>query len=256
MTWSSGEGLNRQDWQSWFCQNLGISPPALEPHKGQPCSCLRQGIDADHLHTCTHYSGHWLAGHEHLLTEVDAIAHDAGLRTNRGSRVPHSSGQRRGDLEIKGLNVAGTSDLIIDVAIVHDFHGSVADLARHGQPRHSNPDKVLVDMAVAKSQGNRYRPDYLRHHNKAFLPLVMSTSGRLHGEFVRLLYLLAHKRALRFFANLQYEPGEEELCQRRGAFFYQHRARIGLAGARATALRTGGPRRPPALRPWPRFQGP
>ena len=58
------------------------------------------------------------------IREVDAIAHDAGFRTNRGSRVPHSSGQRRGDLEIKGLNVAGTSDLIIDVAIVHDFRFS------------------------------------------------------------------------------------------------------------------------------------
>ena len=120
MTWTgTAPSLNRQDWQLWFCQTLGISPPALEPHRGQICSCLRQYLDADHLHTCPHYAGHWLAGHELLLTEVEAIAHDAGFRTNRGSRVPHSSGQRRGDLEIKGLNVAGTSDLIIDVAIVH-----------------------------------------------------------------------------------------------------------------------------------------
>ena len=36
-----------------------------------------------------------------------------------------------------------------------------------------------------------------------------------------------------------------ELCQRRVAFFFQHRARISLAGARATALRTGAPPRPP-----------
>ena len=66
---------------------------------------------------------------------------------------------------------------------------------------------------------------------------VMSTSGRLHGEFVRLLYILAHRRAVRFFATLDYEPCYEELCQRRGAFFFQHRARIGLAGAQAAALR-------------------
>ena len=109
--------LNRQDWQSWFCQNFGITPPALEPHTGQLCSCLRQCLDADHLHTCTHHSGNWQAGHELLLTAVADIAHNAGFRTNRGSRVPLSSGQRRGDLEIKGLNVAVTSDLIIDVAL-------------------------------------------------------------------------------------------------------------------------------------------
>ena len=70
------------------------------------------------------------------------------------------------------LNVAGTTDLIVDVAActaVHEFHGNVADPARHGQLRHPNPDKVLIDTAVAKAQGNAYRPDYLRNHNKAFL---------------------------------------------------------------------------------------
>ena len=73
----------------------------------------------------------------------------------------------------------------------------------------------------------------------------MSTSGRLHSEFVRLLYILAHQRAVRFFATLNYEPCDEELCQRRGAFFFQHRARIGLGGAQARALRMGAPPRPP-----------
>ena len=76
----------------------------------------------------------------------------------------------------------------------------------------------------------------------------MSTSGRLHSEIVRLLYILAHRRAVRFFATLDYEPCDEELCQRqrRGAFSFQHRARIGLSGAQATALRMGGHTRPPA----------
>ena len=163
-------------------------------------------------------SGNWYCAHL-VLSAVADIAHAAGFRTNRGSRVPNSRGQRRGDLEIKGLNVAETTDLIVDVALVHDFHGNVVDPARHGQLRHPNPDKVLIDTAVAKAQGNAYCPDYLRHHNKAFLPLVMSTSGRLHSEFARLLYILAHQRAVRFFATLHYEPFDEELCQRRGAFF-------------------------------------
>jgi hypothetical protein len=129
--------LNSQDWQSWFCQSFGITPPALDPYTGQLCSCLRQCLDADHLHTCSHHSGNWQAGHELLLTAVADIAHDAGFRTNRGSRVPLSSGQRCGDLEIKGLSVAGTSDLIIDVALFHDFHGSVAQIP-------NSPDLLYV----------------------------------------------------------------------------------------------------------------
>jgi hypothetical protein len=93
-------------------------------------------------------------------------------------------------------------------------------IRRHGLLRHPNPDKVLIDKAVTKAQGNEYRRDYLHNHNKAFLPLIMSTSGRLHGEFVCLLYILAHQRAVRFFEALGYEPCYEELCQRRGSFFF------------------------------------
>jgi hypothetical protein len=101
--------------------------------------------------------------------------------TNRGKRVPTSSGNKRGDLEIKRLNVAGTSDIITDVAVVHEFRGGVAQDERHGQPRHPNPDKVLIDKAVTKVQGNAYGQDYLHNHNNlnAFMPLSMSTSDRL-----------------------------------------------------------------------------
>ena len=237
LTWTAPSGvtagpfLTLPDWQSWFFQSLGIAPPAMAPYADQICPCHRQRLDTDHLRTCSMHSGNWYCAHELVLSAVADIAYDAGFRTNRGSRVPNSRGQRRGDLEIKGLNVAGTTDLIVDVALVRDFHGNVVDPARHGQLRHPNPDKVLIDTAVAKAQGNEYRPDYLRNHNKAFPPLVMSTSGRLHSEFVRLLYILAHQGAVRFFAILDYKSCDEELCQRRGAFFFQHRARIGLAGA-------------------------
>jgi hypothetical protein len=87
------------------------------------------------------------------------------------------------------LNVAGTSDIIIDVAVVHEFHGSVAQADRHGQLRHPNPDKVLIDKVtvVTKAQGNITRITYITTTLKTFLPLIMSTSGRLHSEFVCLL---------------------------------------------------------------------
>jgi hypothetical protein len=115
--------------------------------------------------------------------------------------------------------------------------------AQHGGLRYQDTNRVLNDAAVKKIEGNCYHQDrgYLQN-NKAFLPLIMSTSarpGRLH-EFVRLLYLLAHRRTLTFFTSLGYEPCYEELCQRRGAFFFQHRDLIGLAGAQAVSLRMGG----------------
>ena len=60
-----------------------------------------------------------------------------------------------------------------------------------------------------------------------------STSGRLHGKFVRFLYFLPA-------AIGQENSPHKELCQQRGAFFYQHRSCVDVACAQACALRMGG----------------
>ena len=57
----------------------------------------------------------------------------------------------------------------------------------------------------------------------AFLPACMSTSGRIHGEFLRLLFFLSNKQADDYFAALGYEAHKEEFCHRRGVFFYRNR---------------------------------
>ena len=94
---------------------------------------------------------------------------------------------------------------------------------------------MLID--AAKHKVSNYRLDYLQD-DKAFLPLIASTS---HVEFVRFMYFLAHKRAMAFFAAIgQAYPSHNELCQQRGAFFYQHRSRVGVACAQACALRMRG----------------
>ena len=43
----------------------------------------------------------------------------------------------------------------------------------------------------------------------------MSTSGRIHSAFLRLLYFIADKQASDYFADLDYEPHKEEFCHRR-----------------------------------------
>ena len=50
---TTGSCLTLQGWQSWFCQHLSIAPLALAPYDAQLCSCQRQPLDVDHLHTCT-----------------------------------------------------------------------------------------------------------------------------------------------------------------------------------------------------------
>ena len=52
----------------------------------------------------------------------------------------------------------------------------------------------------------------------AFLPCVMSTSGRIYGEFLRLLYVLAHRRSVKYLAGMgDDEPGTDAFTVSPGA---------------------------------------
>jgi hypothetical protein len=61
----------------------------------------------------------------------------------------------------------------------------------------------------------------------------MSTSGRIHGDLLRLIFFLSNKQAEDYFAALGYQPHRREFCHRRDVFFHQNRGTIGMAGAQA-----------------------
>ena len=65
----------------------------------------------------------------------------------------------------------------------------------------------------------------------------MSNSGRIHSEFLRFLYILAHRRTKRWFKRLGYDPSEEAFKFRRCQYFWHTRAAIGHATALAVARR-------------------
>ena len=82
----------------------------------------------------------------------------------------------------------------------------------------------------------------------------MSTSGRIHGEFLRLLYILAHQRTLKYFAAMgKDEPGTDAFTWRRSQYFWKHKAAIGLGNAVTVARSNVGviQRRSDALVPTP-----
>jgi hypothetical protein len=74
----------------------------------------------------------------------------------------------------------------------------------------------------------------------AFMPAIASTSGRLHSDFVRLFFLQVHRETDRFFAasGVQFAQTDRgKFHFRRAAFSSQLKARVGLALAKAAALR-------------------
>ena len=74
----------------------------------------------------------------------------------------------------------------------------------------------------------------------AFMPVITSTSGRLHSEFIRLLFLQAHRETDRFFAasGVQLAQSNRGLFHfRRSAISSQLEAKVGSTLAKAAALR-------------------
>ena len=124
----------------------------------------------------------------------------------------------RGDLVLKNVNLGGHRHLVLDVAVNHEFGGdNLADVSRNGALRDAQPARILENTARTKVA--RYRAGYAEIRY-AFLPCVISTSGRLHGEFLRLLYIIAHRRTTRWFQrHSNDEPSEDAFKFRRSLAF-------------------------------------
>ena len=103
----------------------------------------------------------------------------------------------------------------------------------------------------ARAKVEKYRDGYAAHGLRhAFLPAIVSTSGRIHGELLRLLFNLADKKTSNSLAALgeAIDVESEVYCRRRSGNFWRMRAALGLACAQAATLGTqvvGRPRSRP-----------
>jgi len=142
---------------------------------------------------------------------------------------------KKADLHIKDFQLEGIWHVIIDVTLRSEFHGSCIDPVRNAEASYVYPNGA-IDAAV-KSKLDNYHHDYSAR-NFLFLSAVMTTSGRISGDFLRLLYILAHRQAANFFTRMGIpDPSSKAYKQRRGMYFYYNGAAIGLACAQATAMR-------------------
>ena len=95
--------------------------------------------------------------------------------------------------------------LVLDLRIAHDRVGSSTDPTLNGHWCYPNKlDQSLNDAAPDKIR--KYRADYNNRspNTVSFMPPIPSTSGRLHSEFVRLLFLQSHWETDRFFASQEF----------------------------------------------------
>jgi hypothetical protein len=119
-------------------------------------------------------------------------------------QVVKKRGQHCGDVDLSGYlaKTVGPVSLVLDLLITHDRVGSSTDPTLNGQLRYpNNLDQSLNDTAGDKVR--RYRADYNMNppNTVSFMSGIVSTFGRLHNEFVRLLFLQVHRETDRFFVS-------------------------------------------------------
>jgi hypothetical protein len=226
--------VTEQDYGAFFHQFFGFTNnPALAPFANEQCPCqlyLMGGDGAwDHINSCIYHSANWTTAHEHVLQAFERICNDAGFATRR-KQVLTSEGSRSADLEIRNILLADKVDLLVDITIRHDFIGAGRSGLNQGQLRNpDNPDHILESAAADKIRN--HRDACAVNRQVAFLPACMTTSGPIHGEFLRVFFFLSNKQADDYFAALGYEAHKEEFCHRLGVFFYRNLCTIGLACA-------------------------
>ena len=77
---------------------------------------------------------------------------------------------------------------------VRTQHGVTASAGQRRGGSLTHPQDIDAPLHLA-AQGkiNSYRQQYADNQNISFLPALVSTSTRMHGEFFRLLFLQAHR---------------------------------------------------------------
>jgi hypothetical protein len=131
--------------------------------------------------------------------------------------------------------------LVLDLRIVHDRFRSSSDPSINGHLHYPNDiDRSLNETAADKVR--KYRADYNNNPPSSvdLIPTIVGTSGRLHSEFVLLLFLQAHRETDRFFAASGVQLAQSTSGQfhyKRVMFSSQLRSKVGNILTKDTALR-------------------
>lgn len=226
-TESLHEGFSREVFAVLISYLLGLpAPQCLQRPDTARCEACNEPMDrfGHHRMSCKTTAAYH-AAHAQLANAFAAIAHQSGVPFTEKGVPSHLTSQKVGD-----ALCALSSDcrkLVLDYTVVHPRYGTPNAA---GQWNHE---------ALANAVRNKWN-----HHGRpyaiigfAFAPCAITTYGRMHGHLLRLLYILAKKRA--HMVHVHHRP-LTHIDHLFGRFFAQGRARIGAAVARGMALRALG----------------
>ncbi len=154
-------------------------------------------------------------------------------------------GQYCGDIELPGYlpNGTGPVPLVLDLRLAHDRFGSNSDPTLNGRLHYNDIEKSLNEVTNDKIR--KYHADYNNNppNTVTFMSTIVGTNGRLHSDFIRLLFLQVHRETDRFFFTVsgvqspQSNLGTTCFHFRREVVLNQLKSKCGLVLAKADTLR-------------------
>jgi hypothetical protein len=119
----------------------------------------------------------------------------APARDNSGTRLrtPYKKARRR-DVDIRNYlrDQAGSRSLVFDLSITHHRYGSSSHPLQNGRLTHPQDMDAPLHIAAQRKM-NSFRQQYADNRDISFLPAIVSTSTRMPGEFLHLLFLQVHR---------------------------------------------------------------
>jgi len=137
-------------------------------------------------------------------------------------------------------DAAGSRSLVFDLSFTHDRIGSRCHVQQNGSLSHTQDLDAPLRIAE-KPKLTRYSQQYADNQNISFLPAIMTKSSRMHGEFLRLLFLQAHRETTAHLHATglpsQQNRSDNTFRFKRAAFYMGLKSKVGLVAAKSSALR-------------------
>ena len=126
---------------------------------------------------------------------------------------------------------AGSRSLVFDLSIAHDRFGSSSHAQQNGCLSHPQDRDAPLRLPISNN---------MLIIRTFLFSAIVSTSTRMRGEFLRLLFLQAHRETEAHFtaAGMSSQTNNSEALRfKRAAFYNGLKSKDGLAAAKAAALR-------------------
>jgi hypothetical protein len=220
---TNGDRFPLSLWEVWFSSTLGVPIPALiGPSQECVCNIFHYDSFGDHLQTCQVKSGASQV-HDWVVYRLGGILGSVGHRVKIHKITP-ATGKERGDLEIKdyvSLQKPQEQDdrlppprtLMLDFTLTHTRYGrshvhpvgQLTNIRRSDSaPEPDGPLRVVVRKKIL-----HYRQLYIDHPDPiTFMPVEVDTSDCIYDDFLRLLFLHAHREASALVNEIPEDSGQ------------------------------------------------